>query len=108
MDPVSVIASVLGLVSSIPAVGHILSVVLGVVVGLSAVVTALVAIWHGVVSAITALSALPGLSGLQAVAKKLQADSAVVDADSSQLLSWIERLSAIPVPQTQTTPPTAS
>jgi hypothetical protein len=99
MDPVSLIVSVVQMISSVPVVGKFLAPVLGVLVGASAVVTALVGVWHAVVSAITALAALPGLSGMAGLAKSLQADSAVIDADSNQLLSWIERFSAIPVPQ---------
>lgn len=105
MDSViSSIASVLQMVSGIPAVGKYIAVALGVLVGLSALVTALVGFWHGLVSVISALAAFPGLQGLQSLAGSLKADSAIVDADSNQLLSWIERLSAIPVPQAAAAP----
>jgi hypothetical protein len=104
MDPISLIMSLVSMVSSIPAVGKILAVVLGALVGLSAVVTALVGVWHAVVAMVTALASLPGLDGLKTLAASLQADSAVVDADSNQLLSWIERLSALPIPQSTKTP----
>jgi hypothetical protein len=110
MDPISIVTSVLQMAAGVPAIGKVLAVVLGALVGVSAVVTALVAIWHAAVALVTAVATIPGLSGLAALAKSMQADSAVVDADSNQLLSWVERLSAIPVPQTAppVTPPAAS
>lgn len=106
MDPISIVISLVQMVAGIPAIGKYLAFALGALVGLSAVVTALVGVWHAAVAAITALAAFPGLGGLSSLSASMQADSAVVDADSNQLLSWIERFSAIPIPQSP--PPVAS
>jgi hypothetical protein len=98
MSAVSMIVALLNMVASIPVVGKVLVVVLSALVGVSALITALVGVWHGVVAAVSALASIPGLSGLSGVAKALQADAVVVDADTSQLLSWIQQLSAISIP----------
>lgn len=105
MDPVSILVTLVQWAEGVPAIGKYVALVLGAIGGLAAVVSALVMAWHGVVSLASALAALPGLSGLSGLAASLQADSAVVDADSNQLLSWIERFSVVPVPQApQATP----
>lgn len=98
MDAVSVIVGLLNMVAAIPVIGKVLAVVLSALVGVSALVTAVVGIWHGVVAAIQAMASIPGLSGLSGVANSLKAANAVVEADSSQLLSWIQQLSAISIP----------
>lgn len=98
MDAISVIVGLLNMVAGIPVIGKVLAVVLSALVGVSALVTAVVGIWHGVVAAMQALASIPGLQGLNGVANSLKAKDAAVNKEASQLLFWIQQLSSISIP----------
>lgn len=99
IDPVSLISGVLQMVSHLPLVGHYASVIIGAAVALSAVVTALIGVWHSIVLLAHALAQVPGLQGLQKLADALKADEDSINSYANGfLLPLLDRLSAVPLP----------
>lgn len=95
-----VLSAVIGFVLSVPVVGPILVKVLTVVLGLSAVVSAVFGVWLGAVKVLDGLAKIPGLGKLQATADKLR----VVEGDAegffaTKVLPVLNRLSLIPLPK---------
>lgn len=93
MDVSSLLQIVLAHFGNAGVVGKILSISALLLMGLPALITALVALWHSVVAVVLALSVLaPGLSKL---ANALSADQAKIDDKSSKLMALLNRISAI-------------
>lgn len=112
MNPIDLIMTVLGFLTSVPYVGTFLAAVVGYALPLSAVVTALVAVWHAVVIAMGVLAMVPALKGLAPLANTLKTDDAAVTGFVSTWLTPIlNRLSLLPLPAVApaapTTPPAA-
>lgn len=103
------IGNVLGFISQFGVVGKYVAIALGMITGLSAVITALVGMWHAVVALIKAGSTVPWVgSSLASLATTLQADSDSIDAKANQVLAFIAQLSMIPLPQKPAAPAPAS
>lgn len=83
-----------------PVLAKVLVLVVGIAPTLGAITTAIVSMWHMAIAVLTGISALPGCQKLQAIAAKLQADDAKVDDfEQSKILPFLNRLSAVPLPQ---------
>lgn len=109
MNPMDLITMLLGFLGNIPLVGGILAKVVVFALPASAVVTALVAVWHAVVGVVSALSvAFPSLAGLAA---SLKADEdKITSFSNSWILPILNRLSLLPLPKAPAdpTPPASS
>ena len=99
MDVTQIIVTLVSFLASIPVVGKILAVVIPALAGVSAVVTALVMVWHAFVALLQALAMIPGLQGLQGFATSMKNDEdKVTGFAQGTLMPLLNRLSAIPVP----------
>lgn len=93
------LSSILAIAASIPVIGKIVAGVIAIDLALKALVNALVGSWKALVLVAQALASIPGCSGLQSLVVKLQADSDVIDEGSSKVLSLLDRLSSLQIPQ---------
>jgi hypothetical protein len=109
MSGLDLVTTLLTFLGNIPVVGHYLSLLVSFALPLTAVVTALVAVWHAVVGIVAAVAALPGMSKLQGLADSLKADEdKLVSFENSWILPILNRLSMLPLPassSTTTNPP---
>ena len=100
MDVMSIITYLVGLLGSIPVVGHFLAIALPVAAALPIAVSAFVALWHAVVMMIAALAGIPGLQGLKNIADSMKAkEDNVSSFANGKLLPLLNRISAIPLPK---------
>lgn len=84
---------------SIPTVGPYIVLVMKVLLGMSAVVTAIVALAHAAIAVLKALSLIPGLAFLDAAAEKLKAKSEAAEGFyMTKIHPILNRLSLIPIP----------
>lgn len=100
MDVLSMLIGLVQSLGSVPLVGKVLMYVVifsGVAASLA---SAVVALWHGAVLFLQALSIIPGLSSLKKVADWFSAEeSKIGDFEQGKLLPILNRLSAIPLPK---------
>ncbi len=83
----------------VPYVGPVAGAVLGLVLPISALMTAVVALWHGLVMLASALALIPGLQKMQGVATWLQTEDAVVQGVMAKWVKpVVDRLSLLPLP----------
>lgn len=84
----------------VPMVAKILAIVVMVAGLLSALVSALIALWHAVVGVLLAVGAFPKMQSVAALAAKLQVEEQKVDDfANNKLIPILNRLSVIPLPQ---------
>lgn len=96
-DPITLIGAALSVISSFGNAGEYIAKALSLLVGIPILVSALVAFWHSVVLLFAGIAKVfPGVSGF---AGKLKAWESTVDSGSNVALNWIDRLSAIKIPQ---------
>ncbi len=100
MSFASILQWVLTLLGSIPAVGPYLVIVMNWAVPLSGVITALVAVWHAIVLAMSALANIPALAGLKKYANALSTDDTAVEGFvNTYILPVLSQLSMLPLPK---------
>lgn len=91
---------IIAFVASLPYVGPFVAPALTIVLGASAVVTALFALWHAFVGVLLALSLIPGLSGLAAFANQLKTlEDSTEGFFAGKIKPILDRLSLIPIPK---------
>ena len=99
MNPMDLITTLLSFLAQIPVVGTWLAAIVSYAIPASAVVTALVALWHALVLALVALAQVPGLSGLAGIANTLKTDDDAVEGFvSTYILPVLKQLSLLPLP----------
>jgi hypothetical protein len=99
MGTMTLIAMLLQALQAIPYVGPVIVFGLNLVLPLSAVMSAFVGCWQGVVLLLQALGSIPMLGFFKTLATKLAADEAVVNGViNNNILPFIKQLSAIPIP----------
>lgn len=77
-----------------------LLIALAILPALAAIATAFVGVWHALVILLTALSLVPGLGALRAIADKLSVQEAsITDAVNNTILPFLNRLSGIALPK---------
>lgn len=96
MDFIALLPAVYNMLMNIPVVGHVLTVIVGVVMFLPPVLTALVALWHALVLVFKALGAIPGLSFLTGIANFFSANEPAFQGFLTKVIDWI---ALIPVPK---------
>lgn len=99
MNFMNLFPTVLAMLAAIPAVGPILAKVVAIAVPVSAVATAIVAVWHACVVALAALAHIPGLSKLQGAADFFKTtEDKIVSFEKGWLMPILDQLSMIPLP----------
>jgi hypothetical protein len=93
LNPLDLLNSLLAMVATIPVAGPVLAKIAAIALIVSAVVTALIGVWHSVIKVVQAL-------GMVALAAKLQAyDDEAEGVLNKYVLPILDRLSLIKVPQ---------
>lgn len=101
------ISAILAFLGNIPAVGPVIATILSYALPVSAVATAIIACWHGLVGLVVALSMVPGLHGMKPLADKLKLAATPVDSFiNTWIVGLLKQLSLLPAPQ-QKSPPQA-
>lgn len=96
-DPISLLGGALGVIANFGDAGRYISIGIGLLASVPVLITALVALWHAVVMFFSAISLV--FPGLKNFSDKLKALEATIDSGSNVALSWLDRLSAIKIPQ---------
>jgi len=100
MNPIDFIGNFLTFLATIPFIGHYLQIIASYAIPATAIISALVGVWHGVVAVFVALAQVPGLSFLSGIAQTLQVDGEAVDGFINKwILPILNRFSMIPLPK---------
>jgi hypothetical protein len=99
MNNLAILSGLLSMLMQVPVVGPVVVFILGLVLPLSAAVTAMVLLWQAIVGMLKALAAIPGLSSLSGIANSLSVEEqAAENFVNNQIVPLLKTLSAIPLP----------
>lgn len=105
MSFASIVSFIISILQGIPVLGPVLAVIISYAMPVAGIVSAIVALWHGVVLALQALALIPAFKGLSSVATALQTDENAAD---SFINTWVtpvlDQLSMIPLPSVPAAP----
>lgn len=105
MSFASIVTFIVGILQGIPFLGPILAVIITYAMPVAGIVSAIVALWHGVVLALQALALIPAFSGLKNVATALQTDENAAETFINKwVLPLLDQLSLIPLPSVPAAP----
>lgn len=93
-------AAIIAFLMSVPVVGPWVAIALKVLLPLSVIATAVVALAHATIAVMKAMALIPGLAGLSALSDKLKVKADAAEGFfNTKVKPILDRLSLIPLPK---------